>query len=115
LYANLGNLQSKTSILEFTSHLRPADIVEKLLSKKPKIIGFGIYIWNTEHTTKVIGLLRVIAPEITIIIGGPEVSYEYEEQAVFNLSHYLIRGAADTAFSKLCHQLLHEVALYLLY
>ncbi len=108
MYANLDDLQSKTTILEFTSHLRPADIVEKLLSKKPKIIGFGIYIWNTEHTTKVIGLLRVIAPEIIIIIGGPEVSYEYEEQVVFNLCHYLIRGAADTAFSKLCHQLLQD-------
>jgi len=32
LYANLNELQSKANILEFTSHLRPADIVEKMLT-----------------------------------------------------------------------------------
>jgi len=106
LYANLDTLQSRSTIVEFTSHLRPADIVEKILLYKPKIIGFGIYIWNTEHTTEVISLLKIIAPEIIIIIGGPEVSYEYEQQAVFQLADYLIPGAADTAFASLCADIL---------
>ena len=108
LYANLDELQSRASILEFTSHLRPADIVEKILQKKPKLIGFGVYIWNTEHTTKVIRLLKVIAPEIVIIIGGPEVSYEYDNQEIYHLSDYLIRGAADTGFCRLCRAILTE-------
>ncbi|MCW8930216.1 MAG: DUF4080 domain-containing protein [Gammaproteobacteria bacterium] len=106
LYANLDELQSQTTITEFTSHLRPADIVEKILQTKPKIIGFGIYIWNTEHTTKVIQLLKVIAPEVIIIIGGPEVSYEYQEQEVFKLANHLISGPADTAFAQLCREIL---------
>ncbi len=108
LYANLNELQSNTSILEFTSHLRPADIVEKLLCHKPRIIGFGVYIWNTEHTTQVINLLKIIEPQIVIIIGGPEVSYEYEQQTIFHLSDHLIRGAADSAFAHLCKDLLDE-------
>jgi len=108
LYANLDELQSRSAIMEFTSHLRPAEIVEKILQKKPQIIGFGIYIWNVEHTTKVISLLKIIAPDIIIIIGGPEVSYEYEEQSVFHLCDYLITGAADTAFAALCHDVLNN-------
>ncbi len=108
LYANLDELQSRTSILEFTSHLRPADIAEKILQMKPRIIGFGVYIWNTEHTTKVVSLLKAVAPEIIVIIGGPEVSYEYEQQEIFHLADYLIPGAADTGFATLCAHLLQH-------
>ncbi|WP_198265666.1 B12-binding domain-containing radical SAM protein [sulfur-oxidizing endosymbiont of Gigantopelta aegis] len=108
LYANLNELQAQTDILEFTSNLRPADIVEKLLQKAPCIIGFGVYIWNTEHTSKVIALIKNIRPEIIIIIGGPEVSYEYEQQAIFQSADYLITGAADTRFARLCRQLLNR-------
>ncbi|NOQ80016.1 MAG: DUF4080 domain-containing protein, partial [Gammaproteobacteria bacterium] len=108
LYANLNLLQSSSTIVEFTSHLRPADIVEKIIQRKPRIVGFGVYIWNTEHTTKVVSLLKIIAPEITIIIGGPEVSYEYEQQVIFNLCDHLIPGAADKAFASLCHDILDK-------
>lgn len=105
LYANLEELQAQSKILEFTTHLRPADIVEKILHHQPKIIGFGIYIWNVEHSTQVISLLKSIAPEIDIIIGGPEVSYEYENEKIFELSDYLITGAADVDFAALCRQI----------
>ena len=105
LYANLDELQSQTTILEFTHHLRAADIVEKILQQQPKVIGFGIYIWNVEYTTQVISLVKIIAPEVIIIIGGPEVSYEYEQQQVFKLCDYLITGAADLAFADLCRNL----------
>ncbi len=108
LYANLSDLQPHSTIIEFTTHLRPTDIVEKILIKKPKIIGFGVYIWNTDHTTEVIRLLKIIAPELVIIIGGPEVSYEYEQQTIFQLCDYLIPGAADTAFPRLCHDVLEN-------
>lgn len=108
LYANLDELQPQTSILEFTSHLRPADIAEKILQLSPRIIGFGVYIWNTEDTTKVISLLKLIAPDIIIVIGGPEVSYEYEQQEIFQLTDFLIPGAADTGFASLCRHLFQQ-------
>lgn len=108
LYANMpGALQSKASILEFTTHLRPAEIVEKILLRKPHIVGFGIYIWNTTHSTQVIELLKAIAPDIKLIIGGPEVSYEYQQQTIFKLADHLIIGAGDTGFGQLCQQLLN--------
>lgn len=108
LYANLDDLQNSCSISEFTCHLRPVDIVEKILHKRPKIVGFGVYIWNVEHTTRVVQLLKNIAPEVIIIIGGPEVSYEYEKQPIFLSADYLIRGAADRGFAALCRQLLNN-------
>jgi hypothetical protein len=47
-----------------------------------------------------------VRPDILVVIGGPEVSYEYEGQAIFELADYLITGEADLAFARLCSQLL---------
>ena len=41
LQANMGTLQDQTRLKEFVIGTRVADIVEKLLAEKPRIIGFG--------------------------------------------------------------------------
>lgn len=111
LFANLEDeLQSCSLIKEFVIESRPLDIVESLLSLEPKIIGFGIYIWNAEPTTQVVALLKSLRPDIRIIIGGPEVSYEYEDTEIFRNCDYLIRGYADLAYGQLCRQLLDDNA-----
>ena len=58
LLANLGELQARASLVEFDINQRPLDIAEVLLARSPKIIGFGIYIWNVAETTKVIAALK---------------------------------------------------------
>ena len=80
LLANLGELQPRACLVEFDINQRPLDIAEVLLARNPKIIGFGIYIWNVAQTTEVIAAIKRVRPEIKIILGGPEVSYETEEQ-----------------------------------
>ena len=106
LLANMGDLRSHTSLSEYNISSRPIDIAEDLIEQQPKIIGFGVYIWNIEHTTQVVKLIKTIAPEITIVIGGPEVSYEYEQQEIVGIADYLITGTADLAFAELCQTLL---------
>lgn len=102
LYANMGALQAQTEIMEFTIDLRPVDVVEKLLQQQPKIIGLGVYIWNIQQTTEVVQLLKQVAPEVVIVLGGPEVSYEYEGQPIVQAADYLITGVGDVSFAKLC-------------
>ena len=111
LYANMGELQDQSRLLEFTINQRPIDIVEKLLDEQPEIIGFGIYIWNTQQTTEVIQLLKTVAPEIKIIIGGPEVTYEYESQTAFQMADYCIPGTGDLAFADTCRKILNKQPL----
>ncbi len=108
LYANLDALQTTARIQEFTISMRALDIVEQLLENKAKIIGFGVYIWNACATREVIALLRVVAPDIVIVVGGPEVSYETTEQEINRLAHYTITGAGETSFRQLCEQLLTQ-------
>jgi radical SAM superfamily enzyme YgiQ (UPF0313 family) len=112
LLANLGELQPRACLVEFDINHRPLDIAEALLAHNPKIIGFGIYIWNVEPTTKVVAAIKRVRPEITIILGGPEVSYETEEQEIVQLADHVITGEADLKFAEVCRTLLnHEMPL----
>ncbi|KPJ96062.1 MAG: radical SAM protein [Gammaproteobacteria bacterium SG8_11] len=106
LLANMGELQSTTAIKEYVIETRPLDIVESLLNLEPKIIGFGVYIWNVESTSKIVALLKQIRPDIQLVIGGPEVSYEYDNTEIFHSADFVISGAADEAFGRLCRQIL---------
>lgn len=108
LMANLGPLQHRASIAEFDINQRPLDVAEKLLSKNPRIIGFGVYIWNVAPTTEVVGALKRLRPDIVIILGGPEVSYETEGQPIVGLADHVITGEADLKFAEFCRDLLDE-------
>lgn len=107
LLANMGDLQNDSKLLEFVIGTKTTEIVEKLLAHKPRIIGFGVYIWNTEETTKVVAILKRVAPEVVIVLGGPEVSYEPAEQQIVQQADYLITGWGDVTFPQLCRQILH--------
>src|SRR5262245_42107144 len=106
LLANLGPLRASASLVEFDINQRPGDIVEILLAGNPKIIGLGIYIWNVAPATEVVAMLKRVRPDITIVLGGPEVSYEVEAQPIVQLADYVITGEADLKFAELCSRLL---------
>ena len=99
LLANLGPLRADAAIVEFDINQRPVDIAEALLARNPKIIGLGIYIWNVAPATEVVATLKRVRPDLTIILGGPEVSYETESQPIVQLADYVITGEADLAFA----------------
>jgi len=108
LHANMGALEKYSRVLEFTINERAIDIAEQLISIDPKIIGFGVYIWNVKQTTELIALIKKLKPQIKIVIGGPEVSYEYDDTPIFDHCNHLITGQADLAFAALCQQLLRH-------
>jgi len=106
LLANLGALRPRACILEFDLSQRPVDVVEALLAGNPKIIGCGVYIWNTAATAEVISAIKRVRPDVTLVIGGPEVSFEVEEQPIVRLADYVITGEADLKFGEVCRLLL---------
>jgi len=106
LKANLGNLSEQTAIEEFTLESRPEDVVERLLAHSPSIIGFGVYIWNINQTEQVVALLKAVAPQVVVVLGGPEVSHENTEQTIVGLSDYVITGWGEISFAKLAQTIL---------
>jgi len=106
LMANLGALRDRACMAEFVINQQPLEIVESILTHEPRIVGFGVYIWNVEQTTEVVALLKRIRPELIVILGGPEVSYETEGQEIVALADHVITGEADVKFAEVCRGLL---------
>jgi radical SAM superfamily enzyme YgiQ (UPF0313 family) len=108
LLANLGPLRERAEIVEFDISQRSVDVLESLLARHPKIIGLGVYIWNIDQATKLVADLKQVRPDIKVVLGGPEVSYETDEQEIVRLADYVITGEADLAFSRVCAELLNS-------
>lgn len=106
LLANLGELSTRAALAEFEIGQRPLEIVERLLAAKPRLIGFGVYIWNVAPLTEVVTLLKRLRPDLPVILGGPEVSYPSDLPPVAALADHIVTGEADLAFAELCRTLL---------
>ena len=101
LYANLGALQHRARLHEFVMGTKAEVIVEQILAQSPKLVGFGVYIWNVEEITTVIGILKSAAPHVKIVLGGPEVSFKDDLPPVAGFADHIITGQADVSFAKL--------------
>lgn len=101
-----ADLRARCVLREFTIARAPQQIVDELLALNPAIVGFGVYIWNVTQTTEVLRLLKRQAPGIKVVLGGPEVSHEVEQQAIVALADHVITGWGDVSFPKLCRALL---------
>ena len=106
LKANMGVLFDNTEIVEFVLGVRPIDMVEVILKREPRIVGLGVYIWNIEEMTKVVALLKRVAPEVIVVLGGPEVSFETDQQEIIASADFVITGWGDVSFAKLCHHVI---------
>jgi len=107
LRANLGALRDDSVIREFVVRTPAPAIVDALLAERPRIVGFGVYIWNVLQTAEVIRQLKAREPGIVVVIGGPEVSHEVEVQEIGRLADHVVTGWGDVTFARLAAALLH--------
>lgn len=63
-------------IAEFTINQKTDSMLKEIYKKKPDFIGFSCYIWNIEFVLKLAGEVKRVLPDVTIWLGGPEVSYD---------------------------------------
>ena len=106
LLANLGALRERACLLEFDINQRPVDVLEVVLAQEPRIVGVGVYIWNAEQSLRLVADLKRLRPDMLIVLGGPEVSHETDQQEICRLADYVVTGEADLAFAELCEKLL---------
>lgn len=106
LQANLGALEQSSLLMEFTINQRPVDMLEKIVAADPKILGMGVYIWNVRLVEELVGLIRAVLPDVVLVLGGPEVSHEWEGQRLQSMAHFVVQGEGEQAFQALCEQIL---------
>ncbi|MDP8210142.1 MAG: DUF4080 domain-containing protein [Candidatus Stygibacter australis] len=91
-----------SEVCEYNINQPRLDIIEEILSKEPDIIAFSIYIWNVEQIKPIIADLKRLKEKITIIVGGPEVSYQPEIwQRKFPQLDYIVTGAGEGVITEI--------------
>ncbi len=100
------------TIVEYTIKDPAFNIVSDLYQYKPDVIGFSCYIWNIEETIRVIRMLRAVSPNIKIVLGGPEVSYDVHEwlRRVEEID-FIVMGEGEFSFKKLLEHLQGDIPL----
>lgn len=78
LRANAREYAAAVEICEYTINHRREDILASLHEKRPGQIGFSCYLWNIEYVLALACDLKKIMPDLTVFLGGPEVSYRPE-------------------------------------
>ncbi|HJV44401.1 MAG TPA: B12-binding domain-containing radical SAM protein [Bacillota bacterium] len=93
-------------MLEFTIKDTPMNIVTDIILCKPDVVGFSCYIWNIEETIVVIDMLKKINPNLKIVLGGPEVTYDVNEwMERLTAVDFIVMGEGEETF----HHLLQEI------
>lgn len=106
LMANLRGLASSAKMLEFTLETGIPDALEAVLAEEPRIVGLGVYVWNTRLCTELAAELKALRPDIIIVAGGPEISHDTAKQELSGIADYVICGEGEEMFPALCGDIL---------
>lgn len=66
------------SFKEYTIKENLEKVTDDLLNLESDVIGLSVSIWNVKQTKELVSSLKKRNPDLIIILGGPEVSYEPE-------------------------------------
>lgn len=67
---------------------------------KYTIVAFSCYIWNITQTLEVAKKIKVLNPNCKILLGGPEVSYDWKDVIALAEVDYIIVGEGETPFTE---------------
>lgn len=90
-------------LVEYTINDLTLNIVADINKRKPDLVAFSCYIWNIRETIDVVRNLKKIHPDLPIILGGPEVSYD-TDQWLKNHPYFdvIVMGEGEQTFLELC-------------
>ncbi len=98
LRANLGPLRESAQILEFDLRADPDAVAAAILAPAPRIVGLGVHLWNVAPITQVARRIKQQRPDVRLVLGGPEISHDPEQQRIFQDADLVLAGEADLAF-----------------
>jgi anaerobic magnesium-protoporphyrin IX monomethyl ester cyclase len=81
---------------EFTIKEDPEGIADYCAAYE--VVAFSCYIWNITQTLNVARQIKEKDPSVKILLGGPEVSYEWQEIMALDCIDYIITGEGEIPF-----------------
>lgn len=67
----------EVTVMEFSMNEALMHIFSSIIRETPDVVAFSCYIWNSELVAKLCADLRKSNPEMILIAGGPEVSFDH--------------------------------------
>lgn len=68
------------------------------------VVCFSCYIWNITQTLEVCKRIKASYPHTKVLLGGPEVSYEWEPVIAADEVDYIIVGEGEIPFAQFVEQ-----------
>jgi anaerobic magnesium-protoporphyrin IX monomethyl ester cyclase len=90
---------------EFTIKENKDEIAD--FCKDFEVIAFSCYIWNITQTLAVCRKIKALNPSIKILLGGPEVSYDWQDIIVKDEVDFIITGEGETPFKEFLYAYPH--------
>ena len=100
-YADAHSKNAECVIVEDTVNGNIDETAEKILAYNPDAVAFSCYIWNISHILTLCKLVKSANPDIIIILGGPEVSFNPSEYAALDYVDYVQCGDGEKSMTAL--------------
>ncbi len=96
-------------IKEYTINDNIDSVISGIYNFKADVIAFSCYIWNIEKILYISECIKKASPDVKIILGGHEVSYDAENILKENeFVDYIIRGEGEFPSKKLFECIKHN-------
>ena len=90
----------KSIILEKTINDHIWDIITEINEINPDVLCLSAYTWNQSHIQAILQDIKKVLPDLKIVCGGPDISWNPEIWLEkFPSIDFIIQGAAERAFN----------------
>ncbi|MDH7498676.1 MAG: DUF4080 domain-containing protein, partial [Syntrophomonadaceae bacterium] len=93
-------------LLEFTINDDPGEAMAEILARQPDVLGLSCYIWNVRPLLCLVDDLAQVAPEVCVILGGPEAGHAAEEVLLRHPGvDWVVRGEGEATLLEILRTL----------
>lgn len=102
LKANCHDDCGEVVVKEFNINQQQKWLFANILDEAPQVVAFSCYIWNIDFVLKLAEDVKAALPKVKIILGGPEVSFDYMELMTINsFIDFVVVGEGESTFPRL--------------
>ena len=106
LYTAAAGICDSIEIKEFTINNSDDYVFSEIVAGEYDAVCFSCYVWNIEETLYLSENIKKARPDLLIVLGGPETSYETEKtMAEHEFIDFIIMGEGEYTFNCLVRAL----------
>ena len=113
LKAACDSVDCEVEVAEYTVNDLSESVFESIYSRKPDCIGFSCYVWNIAYILRLASDIKKALPNVIIILGGPEVSFDLVKILDANpFIDIVMAGECEFTLKKVLHEIVSNGSGY---